>query len=393
MKRALHYLLLAAVLVGLPLGCAWLAGNEVTLRGAVAFPPRTEDWGGTDYWQRQCPFTWWAFVPLAVLIVAVCAPFVRRAWRSWGCGARSSFGSSGQETPRIAPASQLAALGGYASPFMRRFPVWGWLGLAMFLGWLPVVWLRPGWAARLQVHSFAIMGFGHAMLMDALACRRGAVSVFKEDMKGFLLLLPVSALFWWFFEFLNRFSRNWYFINMEDYTTFEYVFCFSLGCATILPSVLTTARWLGTFRLFDDRVCAGMCCVDVGSHLLQGLLAAVALIGLVGVVFAPSVLYPFLWLSPICAFVLIDTLLGLPTGLESLKEGNWSRVWRWAVAMLICGIIWETWGFWIEVRWVYTVPYLHRFCYAEMPLIGFAGYLPFGVEALLVCRSVSRSRR
>ena len=96
------------------------------------------------------------------------------------------------------------------------FPWWGWLGLAMFLGWLPVVWLRPGWTARLQVHSFAIMGFGHAMLMDALACRRGAVSVFKVNWKGFLGLLPVSAAFWWFFEFLNRFSRNWYFINIGE---------------------------------------------------------------------------------------------------------------------------------------------------------------------------------
>ena len=51
----------------------------------------------------------------------------------------------------------------------------------------------------------------------------------------------------------------------------------------------------------------------------------------------------------------------------------------------ICGFVWETWGFWLHVKWVYSVPYLHRFCYAEMPLIGFAGYLPFGIEALLVC--------
>lgn len=370
MKRLVQYLILAAVLIGLPLGCAWLAGMDEVLSGVAAFPPRTEDWGAAEYWQQKCPFNWTVFAALAAVVVTVVGAFAKKAWKN------VSFAST-RDARRV----------GYG------FPWWGWLGLAMFLGWLPVVWLRPGWAARLQVHSFAIMGFGHALLMDALACRRGSASAFKENPRGFLLLLPASALFWWFFEFLNRFSRNWYFINMEDYTTFEYVFCFSLGCATILPSVLTTARWLGTFRLFDDRVCAGMCCVDVGSRLLRGFLATVALVGLIGVVFVPNVLYPFLWLSPICAFVLIDTLLGLPTGLEPLKDGNWSQVWRWAVAMLICGIIWETWGFWIEVRWVYTVPYLHRFCYAEMPLIGFAGYLPFGVEALLVCRSVSRSRR
>ena len=367
MKRIVQYLILAAVLVGLPLGCAWIAGKDEILSGVAAFPPRTEDWGAAEYWQQRCPFNWTVFVALAVLVVAVCAPFVRRSF----CALRQPTTNSQKLTT-------------------NSFPFWGWVGLVMFLGWLPVVWLRPEWAARLQVHSFAIMGFGHAFLMDALACCRGAVSVFKANWKGFLGLLPTSAAFWWFFEFLNRFSRNWYFINMEDYTTFEYVFCFSVGCATILPSVLTTARWLGTFRFFDDRACAGMFRVDVASRPVRLFLAVVSLVGLVGVVFAPSVLYPFLWLSPICAFMLIDTFLGLPTGLELLRDGNWSQVWRWAVAMLLCGFIWETWGFWIEVRWVYTVPYLHRFCYAEMPLIGFAGYLPFGIEAAIVCHWIDK---
>ena len=362
MKRVFQYLILAAVLIGVPLGCAWLAGKDEILSRVAAFPPRTEDWGAAEYWQRRCPFNWTVFVALAAVVATVVGTFARKAWKN-----RTAIERSKQSNNRTI------------------LPWWGWLGLVMFLGWLPVVWLRPEWAAKLQVHSFAIMGFGHAMLMDALACRRGVVSVFKANGKGFLCLLPTSAAFWWFFEFLNRFSRNWYFINMEDYTTFEYVFCFSLGCATILPSVLTTARWLGTFRLFDEHACKGMCRVDVGSRPVRLFLAAVSLVGLVGVVFAPSVLYPFLWLSPICALVLVDTLLKLPTGLEPLRDGNWSQAWRWAVAMLICGFVWETWGFWIEVRWVYTVPYLHRFCYAEMPLIGFAGYLPFGIEALLVC--------
>ena len=381
-RRVIHFILLAAVLVGVPLLSAWLGGKDEILSGIAAFPPRTEDWGAAGYWQQQCPFSWWAFGALVVAVVMSVGPFARQSWKR---GASSSFCKSGQES---------------ASPFSLSdtrvrcgFPWWGWMGLVMFLGWLPVVWLKPGWAVKLQVHSFAIMGFGHALLMDALACRQGANSVFKASWKGFLLLLPTSALFWWFFEFLNRFSRNWYFINMEDYTTFEYVICFSIGCATILPSVLTTARWLGTFRFLDDDACAGMWRVNVGSCPSRLLFALVSLVGLVGVVFAPSVLYPLLWLSPICAVLLIDSLLGLPTGLESLKEGNWSEVWRWAIAMLLCGLLWETWGFWIEVRWVYTVPYLHRFCYAEMPLVGFAGYLPFGVEAFLVCRAVSRWRR
>ena len=368
MKKLGQYLILAAILIGLPLACAWLAGDEVALRGAATFPPRTEDWGGDDgaLWQRECPFTWWALVPMAILVAVALFPFVRRSIRA---------ARSGSAVSRAAT---------------HGFPAWGWVGLVLFLGWLPVIWLAPAWARRLQVHSFAIMGFGHAMLMDALAYRRLGTSIVRKAVLPCLLLLPVSALYWWFFEFLNRFSRNWYFVNLENFTAFEYVVCFSLGCATILPSAVTTARWLGTFDCFSDRVCEGFWRWDVGSRLSRTVLGAVSIVGLVGVVFVPSLAFPFLWLSPICVFVLVRGAFGERTELAALRTGNWSLVWRWAVAMLICGIVWETWGFWLEVKWVYSVPYLHRFCYAEMPVIGFAGYLPFGVEALLVCGWLGR---
>jgi hypothetical protein len=35
-------------------------------------------------------------------------------------------------------------------------------------------------------------------------------------------------------------------------------------------------------------------------------------------------------------------------------------------------------------KWVYSVPWVHRFQIWEMPLIGFGGYLPFGVECAAV---------
>lgn len=35
-------------------------------------------------------------------------------------------------------------------------------------------------------------------------------------------------------------------------------------------------------------------------------------------------------------------------------------------------------------KWVYAVPFVHDFQVWEMPLIGFAGYLPFGVECAAV---------
>ena len=40
------------------------------------------------------------------------------------------------------------------------------------------------------------------------------------------------------------------------------------------------------------------------------------------------------------------------------------------------------WNFRSFAHWEYTVPYVQRFHLFEMPLMGYAGYLPFGLECL-----------
>ena len=49
-------------------------------------------------------------------------------------------------------------------------------------------------------------------------------------------------------------------------------------------------------------------------------------------------------------------------------------------AALLCGFFWEMWNYLAFPKWYYTIPfgqYAHIF---EMPLLGYAGYLPFGLE-------------
>jgi hypothetical protein len=38
------------------------------------------------------------------------------------------------------------------------------------------------------------------------------------------------------------------------------------------------------------------------------------------------------------------------------------------------------WNFFSLAKWQYSIPYVHRFLVFEMPILGFAGYLPFGLE-------------
>ena len=54
------------------------------------------------------------------------------------------------------------------------------------------------------------------------------------------------------------------------------------------------------------------------------------------------------------------------------------------MAALICGLVWETWNWGAIAKWIYSVPFVQRWQIWEMPLIGFAGYLPFGLECAAV---------
>jgi hypothetical protein len=49
-------------------------------------------------------------------------------------------------------------------------------------------------------------------------------------------------------------------------------------------------------------------------------------------------------------------------------------------ATLVCGFFWEFWNFWSMPRWTYHIAYADWFRIFEMPVLGYGGYLPFGLE-------------
>ena len=104
-----------------------------------------------------------------------------------------------------------------------------------------------------------------------------------------------------------------------------------------------------------------------------------------GIVFFPQYTFPLLWISPLCLFVVVQAVLRERSVVaDRLAAGDWGLVVRFAAASLICGFCWETWNWLSFAKWVYAVPYVHAFQIWEMPVAGFAGYLPFGVEIAVV---------
>ena len=74
---------------------------------------------------------------------------------------------------------------------------------------------------------------------------------------------------------------------------------------------------------------------------------------------------------------------------NSRLDGNWGIVFRFAIAALVCGLVWETWNYYSLAKWIYNVPWAERFKVWEMPVMGFAGYLPFGMECAAIAHWIS----
>jgi hypothetical protein len=58
------------------------------------------------------------------------------------------------------------------------------------------------------------------------------------------------------------------------------------------------------------------------------------------------------------------------------------------LSALVCGFFWEMWNYGSLVKWVYGIPFVDRFHLFEMPVLGYSGYLPFGLECVVIGESV-----
>jgi hypothetical protein len=212
-----------------------------------------------------------------------------------------------------------------------------------------------------------------------------------RDRPRFLLGLFVgSAFFWWYFEYLNRFVQNWHYVGVSGLSRTQYFLFATLPFSTVLPAVLSTRELLasvprasagldGFFRLrIPHPRLLGWFALPVGC-------ATLAFIGI-----WPDYLFPLLWLSPLCMLTALQAVRGEKTVFSGLADGNWRTVFLLALSALMCGFLWEMWNYNSVAKWVYDVPYVGKVKIFEMPILGYAGYLPFGLECAVVAELWAR---
>jgi hypothetical protein len=351
LKRFLLTLIpLAGMLIGLPLLGVRLAG--LPLAPYFEFPPQTR-------LVVQAPFSWPVFCLYAIVIAAALFAVSLRAMRSW------------RRTP---PATDRLP---------GRFPGWGWAAAAAgAAAWL-LAWTRFPWMTLFQAHTFTPLWLAYIVEVSALCFWRTGRSLLTHRTGFFLALFPASAVFWWFFEYLNRFVQNWYYVG-ERFGPWEYFWYATLPFATVLPAVASTGELIRScdgFRRAFGRVqpLSGFDHPLIPWVVLAAAGAGLALIGV-----WPNFLHSLVWVAPILIMVTLESIRGQPHSLRDLCRPDWSGPASAALAALVCGFFWEMWNFYSFAKWKYSIPFVQRFEIFEMPVLGYAGYLPFGLECALV---------
>jgi hypothetical protein len=268
----------------------------------------------------------------------------------------------------------------------RAFPWWGWLGVAVtVISWV-LAWNRFSWFEPMQPFTFTPLWLGYILIANASTYKWTGHCMMVDRPRYFLWLFPLSAAFWWFFEYLNRFVQNWYYIEIEELTAWQYFLRGTIPFSTVLPAVLGTmeclAAYTGTGLGWEQAPRRRSLNVKgVGWGIIM-----CASVGLAGIGLWPNHLFPLVWIAPLLLLTSFQMITGSDTIFSEPGRRNWTTLWMAPVAALICGFFWEMWNAKSLSHWEYAIPFVHRFQVFEMPLLGYAGYLPFGLECAAVAQ-------
>lgn len=358
-SRILYSLVLLSIFLAAPLAGVLLRGEPVG--PYMQFPPETTE-------AEAASFSWVAFVAVLLFVIVITWPFWRRLFRNL----KSQKGVSGR-----------------INHSQHHFPGWGWpaaTGLALF--WV-LAWNRFEWFEPFQRLTFFPIWFCFIILLNAVGVWISGRSLLTHRPLYFSLLFPASAAFWWMFEYLNRFVNNWHYTGVSGLDALQYFAESSLAFSTVLPAVMSIRFILLKTKAFaldyrDFPELPGLRTEQMWNAIGVACVPALVAVGLI-----PQLAYPLIWIVPGLLWIVWQRWNGYVNPLlYAASRGDFSLIWASACAALICGFFWEMWNIHSLAGWTYSVPGLNRFYLFEMPLAGYAGYLPFGVVCAIVANSL-----
>jgi hypothetical protein len=251
-------------------------------------------------------------------------------------------------------------------------PTQGWIGLLLMAVFWPLNWLLPGMRTHIL---FFPLWLGYVLTVDGLVFLRKGTSLLTRSRARFIGLFVLSAPAWWLFELFNERVQNWYYEGRDQFTSLQFLVLSTFSFSTVIPAVFGTAELMSTF-IHRGR---GPVIRPMPRTLIVFFVLGLAMLALL--LAWPQYFFPFMWLSVFFIIEPINVGLGFPSLSRWTRDGDWKPIAALWSGVLICGFFWEMWNFFSFPKWHYQVPYVNFLHIFEMPLLGYGGYLPFGLEA------------
>ncbi|MCX8110264.1 MAG: hypothetical protein N3D15_03325 [Syntrophorhabdaceae bacterium] len=206
--------------------------------------------------------------------------------------------------------------------------------------------------------------------MDSIyALRNRHYLILKKTLPTMIVL---SAGFWCVFELLNLRIQNWFYINLPKEYYHRYL-GYLLAYGTVIPAIYVTKEIIKT-------LIGG---IKVKSlHLKRYPLYAILLgsVTLLLTLIIPEYFFGLAWVSIGLIFDGYNYYKGYNSFGRDLESGHLEDIIAAMLSGLFCGILWEFWNFWAITKWIYTVPFFENMKLFEMPILGYIGFVVFGLE-------------
>lgn len=224
---------------------------------------------------------------------------------------------------------------------------------------------------------YPIIWWGIIFLVDAVNFKKWNSSLIHSSHKHFFLVLfPLSALFWLYYEFVNLAYPQWLYLGITPGFWIRIALSV-ISFSTVIP-IIVELFWFFTGPVKMPKLSVRQIAI-IDSHAF--------LIFMTGAIFTvlpffSNIFYlnQLMWVGPalMCAPFLIsrETVTDREFSLKGFIIGG-------IFAGILSGILWEFLNYWAGGKWQYIIlpDALHLF---EMPVYGYIGFIPFAFSTILL---------
>jgi len=275
----------------------------------------------------------------------------------------------------------------------KKIPAWFWLGAVLMFGAMFVMWGKFSGPKFITNWTLLPLFWGAIIFFDGIVYyRTGGHSIINEKPQTLVAISVASIGGWAYFEYLNFFVKeNWYYPKGDLVSTEQFMIYSLLGSSALLTIAFELYMLLESFPKLAVKYTQGPK-LSVSKKAWKIILFLSLLVMFLISLF-PDELFFFIWLAPLLAFLSILHILDIWTPITPiLEKGNWAPFVLMCLTYLIQGFFHEGWNYFSAIHltstevitynpgfWMYSVPYVNVLHIFEMPLLGYFGYLPFGL--------------